>query len=73
LAAASTAFVIWGMLPLYLKQLESVKKRLSKLIIAPECFWLNSNKGTKTLTGLSQPYALEELSAILELPKLALV
>jgi len=26
LAAASTAFVIWGVLPLYLKQLESVKK-----------------------------------------------
>ena len=38
LAAAWTAFVIWGVLPLYLKQLESVKNRLSKLIIAPECF-----------------------------------
>ena len=27
LAAAWTAFVIWGVLPLYLKQLESVKRR----------------------------------------------
>jgi hypothetical protein len=53
LAAASTAFVIWGVLPLYLKQLQHVPVLSRKLFANVNSLFANESDGYKTTSAPS--------------------